>query len=79
MSFKVKSTKLFCSRVFNHKNNDCTICRQSLDEDSIYAKEDNYISELITSQFCGHAFHKECIDPWLNKYNKCPICAEKWY
>ena len=79
MSFQVKSSKLFCTRVFHHKNCDCTICRQPLDEDSIYAKEDNYVSELLTSKCCGHTFHKECIEPWLQKYNKCPICAEKWY
>ena len=40
--------------------------------------DENYISELITSNICGHSFHKECIQPWLVKYNKCPICAEKW-
>ena len=79
MSFQVKSSKLFCTRVFHHKNCDCTICRQPLDEDSIYAKEENYISELLTNKICGHTFHKECIQPWLQKYNKCPICAEKWY
>ena len=78
MSFIVKSQTLFCSKVFKYKNNDCTICRQSLDEDSIFAKDDNYISELTTSDICGHTFHKECIQPWLNKYNKCPICTEKW-
>jgi len=79
MSFKVKSYKIFCSHTCQFKNTDCTICRQSLEEDSIYAKEDNLISEILTSQYCGHAFHKECIKPWLTKYNKCPICAEKWY
>ena len=79
MSFQVKSSKLFCTRVFHHKNCDCTICRQPLDEDSIYAKEENYISELLTNKICGHTFHKECIQPWLQKYSKCPICAEKWY
>ena len=78
MSFQVISSKVFCSRVYNHKNCDCTICRQPLNEDSIYAKEENYISELVSSKFCGHTFHSECIKPWLTKYNKCPICAEKW-
>ena len=78
MSFEIKSHTIFCTRVYDHKNNDCTICRQSLEDDSIYAKEENYISTLVTNSICGHTFHEECIKPWLQKYNKCPICAVKW-
>lgn len=78
MSFQIKSQTIFCTRVFEHKNADCTICRHSLNNDSIYAKEENYTSEILTSKNCGHSFHKECIIPWLNKYYKCPICADKW-
>ena len=76
MSFTVKSSTIFYSKHINYKNDSCTICRQSLDSDSIYAKEGNYCSTLITSQFCGHTFHKECINPWLQQYNKCPICTQ---
>lgn len=78
MSFEVKSHTIFCSRVHEYKNSDCTICRQSLEEDSIYAKEENYLSTLMTNSKCGHTFHKECIIPWLKKYNKCPICTISW-
>jgi hypothetical protein len=78
MSFTVKSHTIFSSLVYKYKNDDCTICRQSLNEDSIYAKEENTISQIATNQYCGHTFHYECITPWLKKYNKCPICAEKW-
>ena len=77
MSFVVKSHNIFVSEVKIYKNEDCTICRQSLNEDSIYAKEENYFSK-IKQGLCGHSFHQECINPWLQKYNKCPICTQKF-
>ena len=25
---------------------------------------------------CKHAFHPDCIDPWFENHNKCPLCNE---
>ena len=55
-------------------NTECTICRQLLNNDSIYAIEKNTRSTLCTGK-CGHKFHTECIQPWLNTNKKCPICS----
>jgi RING-box protein 1 len=56
------------------KNTDCTICRQHLNCDSIYAIEKGEKS-TISKGNCGHMFHKECISPWLLSNKKCPICS----
>lgn len=80
MSFKIKSYTIFSTDTPSpyHNNDCCTICRESLEDDSIYAKEGNFISSLKRNNLCGHTFHTECVNPWLNKYHKCPICAKKW-
>jgi protein-arginine kinase activator protein McsA len=75
MSFEIKNHLIFYTKTQEYKNVDCTICRQSLENDSIYAKEDNTFS-LVKSGLCGHTFHNECIEPWLNKYKSCPICTK---
>lgn len=56
-------------------NTDCTICRCNLNDSSI----SNNNKELnITKGQCGHAFHTECINPWLNRVKVCPICICNW-
>ncbi|KAG0438293.1 E3 ubiquitin-protein ligase [Dictyocoela muelleri] len=42
---------------------DCTICF------SDYEKDD-----LISVLTCGHYFHKNCIDEWIDVQQTCPIC-----
>jgi hypothetical protein len=60
------------------KNVDCTICRQSLNNDSIYALEKGWRSTILTG-LCGHTFHAECITPWLKTSLNCPICSQKFH
>ncbi|CAM8949076.1 unnamed protein product [Rhodiola kirilowii] len=42
----------------------CTICLAE------YGDEDS----LRFIPFCGHSFHKNCIDIWLRQHATCPIC-----
>ena len=56
---------------WNHYNQECAICLTELDE----SKED---IENISIGTCLHAFHKKCLNTWLSRNNKCPICKTVW-
>jgi hypothetical protein len=55
-------------------NTDCTICRLSINANSIYAIEKGITSNILKG-VCGHIFHSECIKPWLTSNKRCPICS----
>ena len=40
---------------------------------SICLEEFKYDEELKKLK-CDHIFHKDCLEPWINNNNKCPIC-----
>ena len=79
MSFEINNMKLFAT--WTHKNaynTICTICRQPLNNHSMYTKDkQKYISEIVFNT-CGHGYHKECIMSWLENNRHCPNCSAKW-
>lgn len=34
-------------------------------------------NEKLKSIKCGHQFHNECLDGWLNNEKVCPICKNE--
>ncbi|CAI2371914.1 unnamed protein product [Moneuplotes crassus] len=44
------------------KNLECAICLSGFE------------SEARKALLCGHAFHEECIQTWLDEYQTCPVC-----
>jgi hypothetical protein len=76
--FNIKKVNLFSSWVYNvPKNEECTICRCNLNVQSLYNQEKCIDSFVVTGK-CGHSFHFECIKPWVNKNNHCPLCSQMW-
>ena len=76
--FKITGIKLVGSYIFDlPKNEECTICRNSLHAPSIYNQEKG-IDSYVVSGVCCHSFHNECIKSWVEKNKYCPICFEKW-
>jgi hypothetical protein len=76
--FKIKEINMSSTWVYNvPKNNDCTICRCNLNTPSLYNHEKGIDSYVVSGQ-CLHSFHQECIKPWIDKNNHCPICSSVW-
>ena len=77
--FTIKNVNILGTYSYNLPNNtDCTICRCSLNEQSLHNQEKGIDSKVVIG-ICGHSFHIECITPWISARNKnCPICAQLW-
>lgn len=59
---KTKDTNDYCHIHLNCK--ECSICY-------------NKISSLNTKLSCGHEFHTNCIDDWLERSSSCPLCRKE--
>ena len=57
---KINSQHEFCH--IHNKYEDCSVCYSKI----------NPKQSLTTD--CGHTFHKNCIEEWYERDNKCPMC-----
>lgn len=57
---------------------DCLICYDELGDNVENIKQLNEIILQNGTSICGHEFHKNCINRWMNSSNgnshKCPVC-----
>ncbi|XVE79831.1 hypothetical protein DITRI_Ditri14bG0088100 [Diplodiscus trichospermus] len=61
----ISSIPLFVYKMEKYKHGlECVIC--------LSAFEDDDVGRNLPK--CGHGFHLECIDMWLQSHSNCPIC-----
>lgn len=75
--FKINNVKLVAVWGYNIPVSDCIICRSNIQLSSLNYQEKGIVSN-ISIGVCGHAFHTDCITPWIENNYHCPICANKW-
>jgi hypothetical protein len=77
--FIINNINIIGTYGYNLPNNtDCTICRCSLNDSSLYNQEKG-IDSSVSIGVCGHSFHHECLNTWITAINKhCPLCSENW-
>ena len=46
----------------------CAVCR-----------DDFQVGEKVISLNCTHMFHRDCLEPWLEKERTCPCCRKEVY
>ena len=71
----IKSSKLFMTYVCNTDDDyNCVICHSNINCNSVYS---NVFTNEVEKTHCGHTFHTACLQNWLSKNRKCPLCAKK--
>lgn len=53
----------------------CTICLDHFSPNDViaWAKDTHCDKEVV----CNHIFHQDCLMPWLQLHNECPLCRSK--
>lgn len=47
---------------------ECSICFRGLDGDP----------DAVFHSRCGNAFHRGCMDSWVERQRRCPVCRRSW-
>lgn len=52
---------------------NCAVCLCDLKDNG----DDETREVVVEINKCKHEFHQDCLKPWLNEHNTCPVCRSK--
>jgi hypothetical protein len=63
--YDVANLPTYCFRASSHEcsNSECGVCIESYED-----------GDAVTKLPCGHVYHIDCIQSWLNEHCTCPSC-----
>ena len=56
--------------------NTLILCEDLPEETCSVCLEDFKDGDTIKKLNCNHIFHKDCLQPWLNEHDNCPMCRQ---
>lgn len=60
----INVNQLFIVIDMNQEKEMCCVCIEPMTKGQ----------DIVTLNNCSHAFHKDCITPWIKLNNTCPLC-----
>lgn len=77
--FQVKKWNNLAFWAWSDGSDICAICRASvLDACMTCDTENRADSCVIVWGHCNHSFHNCCMDEWIKRNNRCPLCQQDW-
>ena len=58
----------------------CAVCLEELacsTETQRESETDHSKNTRLHVLLCGHAYHPECVSPWLDRQRTCPVCKQQ--
>jgi hypothetical protein len=55
------------AKSLNKENKQCAVCQDELKD-----------GDVVRRLNCMHVFHRECVDEWLRRCAKCPVCKHEF-
>lgn len=57
----------------------CAICRATVMDACLKCESENKSDDcVIVWGSCNHSFHKCCMEKWIQRTNRCPLCQQEW-
>lgn len=57
----------------------CAICRAPVLDSCLKCETEGKADDcVIVWGRCNHSFHNCCMEKWIQKSNRCPLCQQEW-